>query len=464
MAFNKTKRFNSGQAEGAWFRGTQQIQTGENEEMKRTVFVLVTIIMLFGCATAPEKRIQEVVFYPPLPEKPRLQFLHSITSEEDLGRTRSAFDEFLLGKVQSMKKIGKPYDIGSSDGRIYILDRTYKKILILDLVNRKFDYLEDRRLGALNDPSGIWVTENDIKYVADMKRKQIVAFDRDNKFLKAYGGKDLFDRPVDVAVYENTVYAADMNKHRIFALDKGTGKLKWTIGKTGSKEGQLYKPTHVVVDHLGNIYVNDAFNFRVQKFDSKGKFVKSFGFLGDAIGSFARPKGLAIDREGHLYVADAAFENVQVFDDTSTKLLLFLGGSGAAPGSMYLPTGVHIDYGNVEYFNEFSDQAFKLKYVLYVTNMFGQNKLNVYGFGKWVGPPLTGEAEEKVEKTEGLEKVEKLEKTEGLEKTEDLEKVEKFDKVEKLEKTEGLEKTEDLEKVEKFDKVEKLEKTEDLEK
>jgi sugar lactone lactonase YvrE len=389
--------------------------------MKRTVFVLITIIMLLGCATAPPKKEIETVFYPPLPQRPRLQFLYSITAEEDLGRKWSAFDEFLLGKVESRIKIVKPYDIGSSNGRIYILDRTYKKIFILDLASSKFEFLKDRRLGTLNDPSGIWITADDIKYVADMGRKQIVAFDRDDKFLKAYGGKELFDKPVDVAVHENTLYVCDMNKHQVFALDKDTGKPMLTIGKIGAKEGQFYKPTHVIVDYVGNIFVNDAFNFRIQKFDPRGNFVKSFGFHGDGVGAFARPKGLAIDREGHLYVADAAFENVQIFDGKTAKLLLFFGGAGAAPGSMYLPAGVHIDYTNVDYFAKFVDKDFRLKYLLYVANMFGNHKLNVYGFGEWVGPSLPGEEEGKIEKTEDLEKVEKLDKVEKLEKTEGTE-------------------------------------------
>jgi sugar lactone lactonase YvrE len=395
--------------------------------MKRTAFVLVVLTIFFGCATAPPEREIETVFYPPLPQQPRLQFLYSITSEDDIGSKQSAFDEFLFGKVQPKIKIVKPYDIGSSDGKIYILDRTVRKILIIDLANRKIDYFKDRRLGKLNDPSGFWITADDIKYVADMKRKQIVAFDKDDKFLKAYGGKDLFDRPVDVAVYGNTLYVCDMNKHQVFALDKSTGKPMWTIGKLGTKEGFFYKPTHVIVDHVGNIFVNDAFNFRVQKFDPKGNFIKSFGFHGDALGAFARPKGLAIDREGHLYVADAAFENVQIFDDRTGQLLLFFGGAGAAPGSMYLPAGVHIDYTNVQYFAKFADKDFRLKYIFYVVNSFGGNKLNVYGFGEWVGPSLTGKAEEKLEKAEDLEKVEKLDKVEKLEKTEDLEEIERVE-------------------------------------
>ncbi len=372
--------------------------------MRRKAFVfLLMTVLLFSCATPREKKV-ETVFYPPLPQRPRLQFLHSITTEEDIGRKRSAFEEWLTGKSPPKKIIGKPYDIGASKGKIYVLDRVSRKLIILDLANRKFDYLRDKRLGTLNDPSGIWVTQDDIKYVADMKRKQIVVFGGDNEYLRAYGDKGVFGKPVDVAIYENRVYVCDMGKSRIFVLDKDTGKVKRTIGKSGAEEGSFYKPTHVTVDHKGNIYVNDSFNFRVQKFDSEGKFLKSFGFLGDALGSFARPKGLAIDKKGHLYVADAAFENVQIFDDETGRLLLFIGGFGPVPGSMYLPSGIYIDYDNLEYFSRYEDKDFRLKYLVYVANMYGNHKLNVYGFGDWVGQPLPGEETESGKETGGKEK------------------------------------------------------------
>jgi outer membrane protein assembly factor BamB len=358
--------------------------------MKRTVIVLLFLITLSGCATSPEK-IDSVVFYPPLPQRPRLQFLHSISGEEDMGGGQGAVMEFLLGEPTSDKRIGKSYDIASSEGKIYILDRRYKKLLIIDLAQREFSYLRDQRMGALDDPSGIWVTEDEVKYVADMGRKQVVVFGADNQFLRAYGGPDLFDKPVDVAVYQDTVYVSDMEKNQILVLDRANGKLKWTIGELGQEEGRLAGPTQVVVDHQGNLYVTDSFNFRVQKFDPNGKFVKAYGYLGDSFGAFARPKGLATDRDGHLYVVDAAFENVQIFDDKTGQLLLFFGGAGVAPGSMYLPAGIHIDYRNAQYFSNFADKDFRLKYLVYVGNMYGSKKLNVYGFGDWVGERLPGE-------------------------------------------------------------------------
>jgi DNA-binding beta-propeller fold protein YncE len=153
----------------------------------------------------------------------------------------------------------------------------------------------------------------------------------------------------------------------------------------------MNKPTHVIADVRGNIFVNDAFNFRVQQFDPSGKFVRSYGYLGDGLGAFARPKGLDVDREGNLYVADAAFENVQIFDEQTARLLLFFGGPGNGPGNLYLPSGVHIDYANGAYFRNFADKDFRLDYVVYVGNTFGSNKLNVYGFGEWIGESLSAD-------------------------------------------------------------------------
>lgn len=358
--------------------------------MKQIISALLVALFVVGCATAPhEKKERTVVFYPPPPLQPRLQFLHSISIEKDVGKVRSRMEDFLLGKPENEKQIGKPYDIGSSKGKIYVMDRQFRKLLIIDLKAKSFDYLRDQRLGELEDPSGIWISSDDVKYIADMKRKQVVVFGPDNRFVRAYGGREMFDRPTDVAVHGDRLYVSDMNKNQVFVLDKPSGRLVTTIGQLGTDEAHFYKPTHVEVDSQGNLFVNDAFNFRVQKFTPDGSFVRSFGTLGDTLGSFARPKGLSVDRDAHLFVADAAFENVQIFDVHDGRLLLFMGGPGRKPGSMYLPAGVHIDYENVPFFEQFADKDFKVEYLLYVGNTFGENKLNVYGFGDWIGPPLS---------------------------------------------------------------------------
>lgn len=357
--------------------------------MKNCLWRLIPLILLTACATGPpaQEPVPEV-FYPAPPQRPRIQYLYTISGQAHIGPTQSTFNEFLLGKPQSEIRIGKPYDIESTNGKIYVLDRRYRKILILDLAARRLEFLMDQRLGALANPSGIHVTPDEVKYVADMQRRQIVVFDRDNRFERTYGDGELFEKPVDVAVFRQEVFVCDMDKDRIVVLDKDSGAVRRFIGEKGVQPGRFNKPSHIVVDHQGNLFVNDAFNFRVQKFDAAGDFVISYGYLGDNLGAFARPKGIDVDRDGHIYVADAAFENVQIFDDETGEFLLFFGGSGAASGSMYLPSGVHIDYANVGFFSNYLSSDFKLEYLIWVGNMFGQDKLNVYGFGEWIGGRL----------------------------------------------------------------------------
>ena len=67
-----------------------------------------------------------------------------------------------------------------------------------------------------------------------------------------------------------------------------------------------------------NIYVTDTGNqdnFRVQKFDSSGKFITSWGTIGNGSGQLQNPAGIAVDSTGNVYVVDADNQNVKKFDD-----------------------------------------------------------------------------------------------------------------------------------------------------
>jgi DNA-binding beta-propeller fold protein YncE len=359
--------------------------------MKHAIFIIIISVMLISCATQEAvKQKGPTVFYPPLPVEPRIQFLTSIMFEKDLEVKRSSFDAFLLGEQPRMKRIGRPVDIGSTKGKIYVSDRLYKKLLFIDLENNEFNYVKDSGIGTITEPANMTVTDDGLKYLADMARKQILVYDENDEFLKVYGDIDQFKRPIDVAVYENRVYVTDTEVNKVLVLDKDSGKTIQEIGGLGREEGMFYKPSYLAVDIEGNLYVTDSFNFRVQVFDPKGKYIRTIGFHGDVSGAFSRPKGLAIDKYKHLYVADAAFENVQIFDANTGQLLLFFGGFGAKPGSMYLPATVYIDYHNVEYFKKYADKDFEIEYLIIIGNLVSEKRIGVYGFGKWVGPSLTG--------------------------------------------------------------------------
>jgi DNA-binding beta-propeller fold protein YncE len=69
----------------------------------------------------------------------------------------------------------------------------------------------------------------------------------------------------------------------------------------------------VAVDTQGFVYVADAFNHRIQKFDSNGKFIAKWGSLGSDDGEFYSPWGVAVDAQGFVYVADSRNHRIQKF-------------------------------------------------------------------------------------------------------------------------------------------------------
>lgn len=349
----------------------------------RLLFVSLLLALLTGCMAGPEAK-KDPVFYPAAPDRPRLQFLTSITSIDDLTGKRKGFDDFLLGGRETDSSMGRPYAVHAVRGAIYLTDRVSNDILQIDLAKNSINPLRAGGRGALMMPSGIWVGEDGTKYIADLKRQQVVMFDQNNNFAGTLGGPDQLERPSDVAVYGDRVYVSDMKKHQVAVFDRVSGKQVAVIGGAGEKEGLFNRPSHLTVDRQGTLIVNDAFNFRIQKFSPEGTFLQQVGSPGNALGNLARPKGIAVDNDGNLYVVDAAFENVQIFNKEG-RLLMFFGGFGERPGSLYLPAGIAIDYQNVGYFQKYADPRFKITYLVYVCNMTGANKLNVYGFGEWTG-------------------------------------------------------------------------------
>ncbi|MBW4056605.1 MAG: 6-bladed beta-propeller [Proteobacteria bacterium] len=355
----------------------------KNRLLLIATMLLAPAIQLTGCTSTPQIR-SESVFYPPLPEKPRLQFLTAISSEDDLTDKKPGLDDFIIGGRETDTTLGRPYAVQATKGSIYLTDRVSNDILQIDLVKNTINPLRAGGRGALQTPSGLWITDDGSTYIADLKRQQVVVFDRDNRFINTIGDPATLERPVDVAVYGDRVYVCDMLKHQVVVFDRITGQQLASIGKAGDKEGEFNRPTHITVDRQGNLIVNDAFNFRIQKFTPDGKFLQRIGMAGSTLGNMARTKGVVTDHDGNLYVVDAAFENVQIFNPEG-KLLLFFGGAGEQPGSMYLPAGIAVDYANVPYFQKYADKNFRIKYLIYVCNMTGANKLNVYGFGDWIG-------------------------------------------------------------------------------
>ena len=340
-------------------------------------------LAVVGCSSATTNN-QGPVFYPALPERPRYQFLFGFTTEEDLVG-KSSFEEFLLGKEEETRALRKPYGVALWGSKLYIADTGLRRVVVVDLADKAFEtLLGDAGPGKVEVPINISVTPDGHKWVADAGRGQVLQYDAKDGFVRAYGKKGQF-KPTDVAVFGDYVYVCDVGDQEIEVLSRQTGAPLFKFGRPGSDPGSFSFPTNLTVDGQGNVYVSDTGNFRIQKFDPKGKLLGKFGEVGDAPGTFTRPKGIDVDPDGRIYVVDAAFENVQVFDQ-EFRLLIGLGGPGLEPGNLYLPADVDITLDKAGIFKPYVDPRLNLRFVVLVVSQYGPRRINAYGYGDWTGP------------------------------------------------------------------------------
>lgn len=351
-----------------------------------TVAISCIVMTMTGCAQQGALSRSEPVFYPPLPQEPRIQFLTTIANENSLAqREGGSFREFVVGADASrpVKSLKRPVSLSHDLGTLYVLDRGFSIVTAIDLKTGKFRYLDDISGGLPVQPASVFTDRDGTLYVADMQRREILVYDNLGWFQTSFA-VDGNSVPVDAVVIGERVFVLDIAEHRILVLDKVTGEKITELSGPGLETGFLNKPSHLAVTQDDKIAVTDVLNYRVQILSADGEFVDSYGQLGQGRGAVVRPKGLDVDRDGNIYLTDVGFEMVTIFDSVSGTPRMSFGKSGSGAGSLFMPSDVHIDYDNVEYFRKFADPNLNLEYLIYVSNGF--SSVNVYGFGKWTGP------------------------------------------------------------------------------
>jgi DNA-binding beta-propeller fold protein YncE len=351
----------------------------------------VALAALNACGSPPTVQdksndISGPVFYPPAPGAPRVQWLTSYTGEKDFIGKASGFAEFVGGQ-ETPQGLVTIYGVAIFDSKIFAVDSKAATLATFDLIKQKYSTFSGTGGGKMKLPINITVDTDGTKYVTDTGRNQVLMYDRDNRYLGAYGEPEQF-RPVDTVIVGDKLYVVDILHHEVQVLHKRTGKLLFKFGQKGGNPGEMLHPTNISIGPNGDVFVVETSNFRVQRFTPDGKHVRFYGEVGDTSGKFARPKGIAIDREGLMHVADAAFQNVQVFDTNTGKLLLAYGQPEKGDG-LSLPAAVRVDYEHVALFKRFADPNFTIEYLVLVTSQVAPNKIDVFGVGKLAGADYT---------------------------------------------------------------------------
>jgi hypothetical protein len=177
--------------------------------------------------------------------------------------------------------------------------------------------------------AGVACDSKDNVYVFNRGKYPMIIFDKEGKFLNAWG-EGMFKSPHGIFIdNKDNVWLADDKDHTVhkFTTD---GKKLMTLGESGKAAdtgykigvspvkhaaGPFHRVTNVAVLPNGDMYIADGYgNARVHKFTPDGKLIKSWGESGTDPGQFNLVHNIVADADGWVYVADRENHRVQVFD------------------------------------------------------------------------------------------------------------------------------------------------------
>lgn len=181
---------------------------------------------------------------------------------------------------------------------------------------------------SFTEVAGVAVDSRDRVYVFCRGDHPLMVFDKDGRFLDAWG-EGMFPRPHGIFIDRaDRVHLVDCWDHTVRTFT-AAGELLRTVGEPGECSDTGFVPdvspvqyaggpfnqvTNVAVLPDGAMYVADGYgNARVHRYDAHGSLERSWGEPGSGPGQFNLPHGIAVDSAGTVYVADRENSRVQLF-------------------------------------------------------------------------------------------------------------------------------------------------------
>jgi WD40 repeat protein len=171
---------------------------------------------------------------------------------------------------------------------------------------------------------GIAVDAAGNTYVADSINKRVQVLDKDGEFLRTLGDTgewpNRLDYPYSVAVAGERVFAVEAGSYVVEYDPAGTFIDRWNPSESGDSSRQELIGIAASGDVL---YVTDNYGNRVLKLTERGEVLVTWGEQGAGSGQFDYPSGIAVDHVGNVYVVDVGNKRVQIFDPTGKFLRSF---------------------------------------------------------------------------------------------------------------------------------------------
>jgi len=200
--------------------------------------------------------------------------------------------------------------------------------------------------GNFADPSAIDISDDGRLFICDTGNQRIQLFDLMGRFRINVGGfgwaVKKFDQPVDIWARSTiNIYIADYNNQRVQRFDKDMNFIAAKSSNSGDREAfQFLQVLSVAYSSQGDLFLLDAGENKVIKFDNQSQGDASFGYYDSGQGELTGPIQLELSSDHRVIVSDAEAEAIFVYDYFGNFLFLI-----EHPDLKY-PKGLALDRNN----------------------------------------------------------------------------------------------------------------------
>jgi tripartite motif-containing protein 71 len=242
---------------------------------------------------------------------------------------------------KAVKELGKAWNRGSgndqfngpinividSSGNLYISDANFwdesgnNRVQVFDKDGAYLYTLGETGVAGSDNahfrqPHGLAIY-TDRLYVADAGNRRVQIFNLATPGAAVYEATiDVSSLPEDddwtpegVGVDADHIYVADQLKNRVLIFDRLTGAYAGLLGCcTGTGPYEFLRPVDISIDSLGNIYVGEVVNKRVQQYNNAHSYTRTYGTTGVPYLTddyhYLYPSGVAVDAAGNIYITE----------------------------------------------------------------------------------------------------------------------------------------------------------------
>ncbi|MEW6516079.1 MAG: FlgD immunoglobulin-like domain containing protein [candidate division FCPU426 bacterium] len=244
---------------------------------------------------------------------------------------------------------------GEGENELYVTDYQNKRVQVLDLQG---NYI--REYAAAGDvlqwPVSVCLSNDNVGYILDGNGKVFYVDDADAL-------RPIKDWPdgVSAACYDPLAHYTDLAAGRAlteeaYYLGLNDARVLDRVHQVANKVEKLdaqgnplysykgtqnkYEPQNVKIGPLGNVWISDLENHRIQEFGPYGNLIGAFGGFGSVHGKFDRPHGVTF-KEGRDVQLNAPAEHYAYVVDTGNhrvqKFRLDLAEAAPTPGPTATP-------------------------------------------------------------------------------------------------------------------------------